>query len=353
MLKRLRLRNFKCFSEATIDFNQVTVLAGGNATGKSSVVQALLFHTHATMHKEKNMDIRNVYALDLGVAKSLISHEISGVDSDIEIEATISTDSTRILLRATDESPYTMRVECSGARKDNPYIKYLKAERIGPRVMTPVSGSPEDLGFSGEYTPSVIESADKKGVKVHETLSNGNSRSKFSVNVERWMDAILGKLEIDVTTNDITGFTDTKIKNAVTDYGVVPTLTGFGITYVMPIVVAGLLCSAHLNSTLIIENPEAHLHPMAQSNLGKFLALLAECGVQVIVETHSEHIIDGVRIQLKKDNATEKMTVCFFEIRKKRIAIETINLDESGELSHWPKGFFDQKLSDLRELLSK
>ena len=353
MLKSLRIRNFKCFSEATIEFNQLTVLAGGNATGKSSVVQALLFHTHAMMHYDEYMDIRNVFALDLGVAKSLISHELSGEDNDIEIDAAIRTGSARILLKTSDESPYTMRVEYYGEKNDNPYIKYLKAERIGPRVMTPVSGSPEDLGFSGEYTPSVIENADRKGVKVHEILSNGNPKSKFSVNVERWMEAILGRLEIDVTTNDITGFTDTKIKNAVTDYGVVPTLTGFGITYIMPIVVAGLLCSAHSNSILVVENPEAHLHPMAQSNLGKFLALLAVCGVQVIVETHSEHIVDGARIQLKKVNATEKMTVCYFEIRKRRIATEIIGLDNSGELSHWPKGFFDQKLSDLRELLSK
>ncbi len=70
-----------------------------------------------------------------------------------------------------------------------------------------------------------------------------------------------------------------------------PTATGFGITYVLPIIVQALVASTLENSVLIVENPEAHLHPLSQSSLGKFLALVAWSGVQVLVETHSEHII--------------------------------------------------------------
>ena len=69
-----------------------------------------------------------------------------------------------------------------------------------------------------------------------------------------------------------------------------PTATGFGISYVIPIVVQALVASTMNNSVLIIENPEAHLHPYSQSQLGKFLTLVALNGVQIIVETHSEHI---------------------------------------------------------------
>jgi predicted ATPase len=353
MLNRLKLRNFKCFGEATFGFNQLTILAGGNATGKSSVVQALLFHIYATMQSDEYMDIRNVYALDLGVAKSLISHEVVGADNNIEIETTVGIESIPILFKATDESPYMMKLENSGFRYDDPYIKYLKAERIGPRAITPVSGSTDDIGYAGEFTPSVIDNADKWGIKIHEKLSNGKPGKSFSAHVESIMGAILDKLEIDITTDNVKGFTDTRYKNAVTEYGVMPTQTGFGITYVMPIVVAGLLCSVHTNSILIVENPEAHLHPKAQSRLGRFLALLAECGVQVVLETHSEHIVDGARVQLKNNNETDKMTVVFFETKNKRIVSEEISLDKNGELSYWPKGFFDQKLFDLRELLSK
>ena len=113
------------------------------------------------------------------------------------------------------------------------------------------------MGFAGEFTPSVIENADNRNIRIHKKLIEGKERPKFSAQVERWMSAIMGGMEIDITTDSIKGFTDTRIKNSVTDFGVSPTLTGFGITYVMPIVVAALLCSAHPGSVLIVENPGA------------------------------------------------------------------------------------------------
>jgi len=353
MLTNLKLRNFKCFNKTSIDFSDLTILAGGNASGKSSVIQAFLFYAYAAEQGDKYLDIRNIYTLDLGVVKSLLSHNPIGDDNYIEIEASNSVSSAIIVLKTTDKSPYALERTSYAHSLGEFSIKYLKAERIGPRTITQISGSPEDLGYTGEFTPSVIENADNRSIRIHKKLSGGKDRLKFSVQVERWMSAIMGSMEIDITTDSAKGFTDTKIKNSVTDFGVIPTLTGFGISYVMPIVVAGLLCSAHPDSVLIVENPEAHLHPMAQSNIGKFLAILSECGVQVIIETHSEHIVDGARIQLKMDNETDRMIINFFETQKRKISIETITLKNNGELTYWPKGFFDQKQTDLRELLSK
>jgi len=349
VLTNLKLRNFKCFGDANITLNNLTVLAGGNATGKSSIVQALLFLAYLAEHDKTDIDIRKIYDFNnLGVAKSLVSHNPTGDDDFIEIEVTVNNISTRVLMKTTP-SPYTLKLATPMPSPLSSYVKYLKAERMGSRIITAISGSFDDLGYAGEYTPSVIDNADKKEIKIHEKISNESG--KFSAQVEKWMSGIMGYMEIDITSDNAKGFTDTKFKNSVTDYGVIPPLTGFGITYVMPIVVAGLLCSAQPDSILIVENPEAHLHPMAQSNIGKFLAILAECGVQVIIETHSEHIIDGARIQLKKDNETDRMTINFFELQRKKIGIETINIKSTGELEYWPNGFFDQKKKDLRELL--
>ena len=353
MLTSLKLRNFKCFDEAKIDFSNLTILAGGNAAGKSSVIQALLFYAYAIAQSEKSVDIRKIFELDLGVARSLFSQNPTGTGNSIEIEAVKGDSSAGILFSASDKSPYAMELSSSTPSLSELNIKYLKAERMGPRTTTQISGSPEDLGYSGEYTPSVIENADNKGIKIHEKLSGGKNKDKFSVQVERWMSAILGNMEIDITTDNTKGFTDTKIKNAATDFGVIPTLTGFGITYAMPIVVASLLCSAYPESILVAENPEAHLHPMAQSNIGKFLAILSQCGVQVIIETHSEHVVDGARLQLRNDMQTDKMIINFFELQKLKIAVTPITLKSNGELAYWPKGFFDQKQTDLRELLSR
>ena len=352
MLNSLRIRNFKCFDDSKIDFNSLTVLAGSNAAGKSSVIQALLFYAYAVAQNENHIDINKIYGLDLGVAKDLLSQN-RVEDNCIEITAERGNISNSIFLKTSNKSPYVFEISGSASHKDSLHIKYLKAERIGPRKSTQISGLPDDFGYSGEHTPSVIENADNDGVKVHEKLSDKSDNKKFSAQVERWMSAVIGKMEIDITSDYSKGFTDTRIKNPVTEQSVIPTLTGFGISYAMPIIAAGLLCSTHPDSILIVENPEAHLHPMAQSNIGKFLAILAECGVQVIVETHSEHVVDGARIQLKNDDQTDMMTINFFEVQKLKIALQPISLKANGELAYWPKGFFDQKQTDLRELLSR
>jgi predicted ATPase len=353
MLTKLKLRNFKCFNEIEIDFGNLTVLAGGNATGKSSVIQAILFYSYVPKKNSLLVDVNDAYELNLGVASSLISHNPKGNDNLIEIEAETGERTGLVVLIPSKESPNALEHLNSAPNFGDVYIKYLKAERVGPRTFTRASGSHDDLGYSGEFTPSVIENADNRDIKVHTKLAGDKNHLKFSAQVEKWMSAIIGYMDIDITTDYTKGFTDMRIKNQVTDFGIAPTLTGFGITYVMPIVVAGLLCSARPGSVLIVENPEAHLHPMAQSNIGKFLAILAECGVQVIIETHSEHIVDGARVQLKNDNETDRMIVNFFELNNGMVTMETITLKNNGELTFWPKGFFDQKQSDLRELLAR
>lgn len=79
---------------------------------------------------------------------------------------------------------------------------------------------------------------------------------------------------------------------------VVATNIGFGISYVLPIIVTGLI--AKPDTIMVVENPEAHLHPSAQSKIGQFLAVIAQSGVNVIVETHSDHVINGIQIATAK-----------------------------------------------------
>ncbi|WP_164708190.1 AAA family ATPase, partial [Pseudomonas viridiflava] len=78
-----------------------------------------------------------------------------------------------------------------------------------------------------------------------------------------------------------------------------PVNTGFGISYVIPIIVA-MLCTTE-GGYLLVENPEVHLHPAAQSILAELLTMAATCGIQVILETHSDHIINGIRAHVKEN----------------------------------------------------
>lgn len=78
------------------------------------------------------------------------------------------------------------------------------------------------------------------------------------------------------------------------------------------------------NALIIIENPEAHLHPYSQSMLGKFLALIAENGVQIVIETHSEHIIDGCRIEMANTGHNEEMGIIFLVDRVEDMSMKIL-----------------------------
>ena len=128
---------------------------------------------------------------------------------------------------------------------------------------------------------------------------------------------------------------------------------GFGITYVLPVVVA--LLSAEKGDMVIIENPEAHIHPAGQRMLGELIARAGAGGVQVLVETHSEHIVNGIRISVKEKQIDKSdVQVAFFykdEENDYRHTYKALKINGDGKMSSWPKGFFDEWEKALIELL--
>jgi len=126
-----------------------------------------------------------------------------------------------------------------------------------------------------------------------------------------------------------------------------PIHAGFGLTQVFPIIVAALsLPKEHI---LLIENPEVHLHPAGQALMGQFLAEVAHAGVQVIVETHSDHVLNGIRRSVKAKNLSpDQVALHFFRNRSEGASqVVSPQLDRSGNLDNWPEGFFDQFDKDM------
>ena len=120
------------------------------------------------------------------------------------------------------------------------------------------------------------------------------------------------------------------------------------------------ILTAEPGSLLLIENPEAHLHPAAQAKMGKLLALSAQYGVQIIVETHSDHLLNGIRLLVKGDKEwdkvdSDKIIVHYFNSEleddfDKRYK-DTLKINPSGKLDGWPVGFFDEWEKNLRTLV--
>jgi predicted ATPase len=131
-----------------------------------------------------------------------------------------------------------------------------------------------------------------------------------------------------------------------------PVNVGFGLSYALPVVASLLL--AKPGGLVIIENPEAHIHPKGQSYLGRLIALCSQAGVQVIIETHSEHIINGIRVTARlSDKYCEGQYKVFFIAKdaENNTIVEDLPIGVKGDLVSWPKGFFDQQAMDIKTLI--
>lgn len=109
----------------------------------------------------------------------------------------------------------------------------------------------------------------------------------------------------------------------------------------------------NFDGLLLVENPEAHLHPYSQSRIGAFLALIASTGRQIFVETDSDHLVNGIRLAVRYGLvAATDVRVYFFHnsITSEQSKISSIEMDDRGGLAAWPLGFFDQIERDLSRL---
>jgi predicted ATPase len=113
-------------------------------------------------------------------------------------------------------------------------------------------------------------------------------------------------------------------------------------------VLAGL--TAGQNGLLIIENPEAHLHPQGQSQMGHFLATIAAAGVQVIVETHSDHVLNGIRRAIGEQHTLPASDAIAYFFDADNSAPQSLAFTAMGGIESWPKGFFDQFQLDVAAL---
>lgn len=362
-IDKVILQNFKCHKTFEMELKNLNILTGSNAAGKSSIIQAILLAFKGWKDYEKKQVVTNqVYGLNLGIPINIVFENLEQTDVIIKLFFNDIENQLVLRLPEDEEEMYFEICNCEeiaercadvcSLKKMN--LFFLNAERQGPRIISFIQETaPYSVGCMGENTAYVISELDK--------LQKLNSRfqlpkdlkistlDRFSANCEEWLNTIIPDTGLQYNVDMERNLATLRIRNQGEFY--LPVATGFGITYVLPIVVQALVASVVKNSVLIVENPEAHLHPLSQSRLGKFLALVAANGVQVILETHSEHIIDGCRIQSAKEKQCRNTKILFFEKKDNCSVCKDIAIRDDGELEEWPIGFFDQKRMDLRELL--
>lgn len=378
MLDHIRLINFKIFADQTIPFSPLTLLSGLNGVGKSSAMQALslLRQSYDSGLLREHGWLLNGELVELGAGEDVLHENAASSQLAIELGEGGQTPKWAVeYVREGDVLRYPNgegdgeddgEDEGAGRPADGEGVlfgngfQYLRADRVNPAVSYPKSfhavSQRRFLGSRGEYAAHYLSLFQDEPIR-DDSLKHPDSQatSGLLAQVNAWMQEFSPGATINVDEIEKTDFVRLSYTfgsgiDSSNPYR--PTNVGFGLTYSLPIVIACL--STEAGGIVLMENPEAHLHPQGQVAMGRLMALTAAAGVQVIVETHSDHVLNGIRIAVKQGILPPGDALVHFFRRDAATgsaAIDSPIINEQGRLSFWPDGFFDQWDKSLDELL--
>jgi predicted ATPase len=346
MLTSLKITNFKSIKEDQFTFKPLTILTGKNSTGKSSVIQSILLVA-------RNCNVDNQHVMQRIVSRFSDFETIRNkYENAKSVEISMEVDSQKVGILATRESKISnihsneiqLRYEANGS--EEPELFYLNSNRDGQEDIAQISGM--KVGETGEFIFGSFENF--KSSIVPNYLCCFSEASDFSYQVEKWLTQIL-TIKIKLKTEKIT---DVNVKVMFDTDGLTeisPSNLGAGVSYVAKVIILCLL--AKKGDVVIIENPEIHLHPRSQAQLGVFFSFIARAGIQLIVETHCEHLINKVRYQVYDEQILSSDIVILYK-NSIREPFEVIKVNSFGkytngndEVISFPKGFFDSSVNDL------
>ena len=364
MIRSIELKNFKCFDEVTVDTKKLTIIAGSNGAGKSSIIQGLLLLRQSSLSKEilpsalrlkgELVDLESASAIRCSPTEDAsVTLTIDDSTLSDSFSATVADATTAATEPACELSDNFGEAQEKSALFDDSFV-YLYANRLSPESSYqkgPTLIHNNRLGDrTGNNTLFRLQQAFDKNEEVECTSLIRGKDSLVTTNVNAWVSHIMGhniKLQANSAGSDA-------LSLEFRPEGQEPVSAlnmAFGHTYILPIVV-GLL-TAPKDSLFIIENPEAHLHPKAQARMGELLATAATAGVQIIIETHSDHLLNGVRVAVKKQIlAPDEVSLHFFYTDSDGDHLDNdIEVLDGGALRNWPEGFFDEWEVALKDLL--
>jgi len=230
-------------------------------------------------------------------------------------------------------------------------IFYLGPLREDPKPLYSISESSYmyDIGKKGENTAAILA---LHGTETGEfPIPNWDNLDIYKTEKTTLREAVIEWLKYIEVAEAIQaevkqgGFT-LKVKTLGSNDSSDLTNVGVGVSQIIPIITMCLL--AEESSTLIIEQPELHLHPKMQSKLTDFFVAISQSGIQCIIETHSEHIINALRYRVAKiaspddEKLANDVQIYFVKKDEKGTLFKSITMDKYAYISEWPEDFFDE-----------
>ncbi|RKR80752.1 putative ATPase [Mucilaginibacter gracilis] len=385
MINSIEIKNFKSIKKKFFPLGNLNLLMGLNGMGKSSFIQTLLLLRQSdNLMRRGELKLNGSYT-SIGDTKDALyqydkeqslqfilrygEDEETFLDFDFKQEADVFT-----LKNATGGT--TPDFQNSNFFKEDLFgnnFQYLNANRLEPSSIHSKSYTSvvtlNDVGNHGEYTAHFIEVHGNEDIRfenlLHPKSKSIDSVTKQEVTVKSLINQInlwMGEISpgVNVRTTAIPNSEKMLLEfvfiqpNLGNTNRFKPTNVGFGISYALPVVTA--LLAARPHEIIIIENPEAHIHDRGQAELGRLISLVAMNDVQIFIETHSEHVLNGVRVAVKENELLqERVNVFYFEKKidttEQYSKITNINIDKNGQLSEYPKDLLDEWSNQLAKLV--
>lgn len=351
MLTRIQLENFKSWRELDIELAPLTMLFGANSSGKSSVLQALLLLLQTeerTTWESINMGGGVNDYVDLGSYRDIVfGHDLTkkiwialgwnnqppdGLEMEYKNDEIDFDVSDYLVDWFVDLSTNIVNRESS--------IHYLGPLRQHPQRSYLWSGAtPKRIEPDGENAVAALVSSERSKDDVHKQVAEWLVRMEL-------VDAFATK-----SLDSEKRFYETVVKIGATESALLD--VGFGISQVLPVITT--LFFVPEGSTVLLEQPELHLHPRAQAHLADLFLHVAETRkLQLIVESHSEHLLRRLQRRIAEAEtpfaSPENIKMYFCEKGKNGSTIQKVEVDSYGQIQNWPEGFFGDITGDLEKM---
>ncbi len=409
----MQLKNFKAWGETGfVALKPVTMLLGTNSSGKSSLIQSLLllkqtvqspdrtihlnlggdevndlfdFGSFFTVLKKgsKKNQFELAFSFQRGDGKGRVSEGsfrgCYGTDSRkavVVLEMALASDQRLFTLKRSQRDAYSIHVDDQkplkkgrdfapersiafpasaiaeldsddGAlisdlsliiRRELEQIIYLGPLRRKPeRDYVWNRSKPGEVGSDGHKSIDVLLSSALIKNEEHLAVIEGVSKWLSRMNVAE-------KLEVRQIGRS------SRYEVVVHRNGMVANLRdiGIGVSQVLPVLIIAYF--APPGSTVILEEPEIHLHPLAQSVLAElFVEVSKTRKVQFLVETHSEHLFRRMQTLIAQRNTTvDTCALYFVEYQDENSKLRSLDIDEFGTVRNWPDHFFGDTVGEVR-----
>lgn len=347
-ITKLGIKNFKSYIDEELEFKKITLLTGLNGAGKSTVFQALRMFWQL---RNKGYSVLNQYGELSTLKNKNAKDEHFSLTLDIKGERIyeISHDSKNHI--STEVGEFLTFKE----NTEDINFAYISANRLGPTEFQHIRNDNviinNNVGINGEYTLDVLNRYSDEILPDDFKDDVAPKTNDLITHVNKWLQEISPNIKLETELNKKMNVASFTIN------GFTPLNVGFGVSYTLSIIVqllySVLLLKNHsMKTILLIENPEAHLHPKGQTKIAEFIAKIANYGVQVIVETHSDYILDGLRLFTRDGKISHDDTkLYYFELNAEgNTEVKSPKVDKDGYLDEWPENFFDTSINNKMNL---